>query len=257
MMRVLYFILITAIAGCSVKKVFIRPDQNITYQKLLQGNVKWQENIRHLQGDVRITVDTPQYSGNFNAEVFLSANDSLLVSVSGPLGMNVGKVFLAPKRFIFYNQIMNQFYAGPVARFSDNNFMQFPLKIHQLRDIFAARDVFNVLKREDFEILEDSYYIEASNGHMHYKIWFEPEYRLIQKIEYYDQERLLYYKEYNQIKIINGVPFPMAINFVRPSEKEGLAIFFNNIKINELIEPGFFEIKISDQAKQIDLSLEN
>ena len=69
-----------------------------------------------------------------------------------------------------------------------------------------------------------------------------------------------YYKEYDEFKLINDIYFPNVINYVRvvsPDEKQGLSVLFNELSINEYIQPDVFDINVSDNATQIDLSLEN
>ena len=256
-MRYILFLMLTVLIGCTTSKISVKKNLHLSYRELLQHNITWQKTIRTLQGQAHIVLDTPQYSGNFEAEILISGADSLLLSVNGPFGMDVGKVFIGRSRFIFYNQVNNQFYMGDKSIFAERNFLHFPLKINQLRDIFMAGDYFDVLKKDLYEIRDDQYYIEASNGNRQYKMWFSPYYLHINRIEYYEEDRLLYYKEYSQFKEINGIYFPMAIDFVRPREQQAVSIYYNNLQLNEPIDNGLFEIKISDSARQIDLSLEN
>lgn len=245
------------LVGCAAIKPTAKPNFDLSYRDLLERNVQWQKSINSLSGNTRITLDTPQYSGNFSAEVSLSGQDSLMITVNGPLGIDVGKVFIAENRFIFYNQVMNQFYTGMREDFANRNFLQFPLKISQLREVFVAQDKFDILKRDLFEIRDDQYYIEATNAHYSYKIWFDPVYFLIKRIEYLFDGQVEYYKEYDQFREINGTVFPMAINFVRPGEKQGVYLYFSDLELNVPIDEQDFQIKVSDSARQIDLSLQN
>ncbi len=239
------------------QKTVRRDLSHITYRELLAGNEAWYHSVKTLQGRARITLDSPQYSGNFNADILVSGPDSLLITITGPMGIRVGKVFITANRFVFYNQVMNQFITGTQQDFEDTNFLQFPLEIGQLRSVFAAQDAFEILKEEKFERTKDGFYVEALNGDLNYHLWFEPEYLHIKKIEYYDNRQLLFYKEYDRFEETDGIVFPRSINFVRPEDKQGLAVFFTELSINQPIAPERFLIKISDNAKQIDLSLEH
>jgi outer membrane lipoprotein-sorting protein len=249
--------LYTLIIGCTSNKSILPQPEQIGYRELLQYNHVWQEAINNLSGQARITLDSPQYSGNFDAEIILGGQDSLMLSVSGPLGIDVGRVFVSRNRFIFYNQINNQFFTGTKEDFEGRNFMQFPLEINQLRSVFVAQDKFDVLKKDIFEKRDDQYYLEAENAHHNYKIWFDADLLMIRRVEYYANSQLLYYKEYDRFHLVNGIYFPISINFVRPDEKQGVSIYFNTLAINEAIDENDFKIKISDSARQIDLSLEN
>lgn len=244
------------LAGCAVHKQMAPNLTKISYRDLLAHNEQWQTQICTLQGTARITLDSPQYSGNFGADIYLNGKDSLLINVTGPMGLPMGKVFIAKTRFIFYNQIMNQFLTGSRSDFEGTNFFQFPLQITELGNVLLARDSFDILKKSSYEIRDGSYYLEAANGHYNYRIWFDPTLLMITKIEYLDRGQLVFYKTYAQFEKFNGIYFPRSVNFVRPAEKQGLAIYYSDLKLNETISTGAFEIKVSDSAKQIDLSTE-
>ena len=62
-----------------------------------------QNKINTLQASCRISVDSEEFSGNFFASVYYTQNDSLLISVSGPFGIQAGTLFIGKERFIFYN----------------------------------------------------------------------------------------------------------------------------------------------------------
>ena len=254
-------VLTIILSACSASKKVIIPDlTSVTYRDLLQRNSDWQKSIKNLSGNARITLDTQQYSGNFNADVALSGNDSLLISVTGPLGIRVGKVFISKNRFIFYNQVMNQFYTGKKEDFGGRNFLQFPVEISDLRSLLLAQDRFEIVRKEQFTVRDQMYFLSANNGSNQYKIWFDPDIRLIKRIEYIRDDELLYFKEYDQYQLINDVYFPKVINYVRvvsPDKMQGLSVYFNDVSINELIMQNAFDINVSDNATQIDLSLEN
>ena len=249
------------LSSCTTSKKTVVPDlTTVTYRDLLHHNAEWQKSIKNLSGDARLTLDTQQYSGNFNADIALCGNDSLLISVTGPLGIRVGKVFISKNRFIFYNQVMNQFYTGKKEDFTGKNFLQFPVEVTDLRGLLLAQDRFEILKKEQFTIRNQMYFLDAINGSNRYKIWFDPGIKLIKRIEYLSDDELLFYKEYDQFQIVNGVYFPRVISYVRfvnPNERQGLSVYFNSVSINEYILKDVFDINISDNATQIDLSLEN
>ncbi len=242
--------------SCSHFKSEIKADlRNVTYQSLLENHAGWQEEIKSLSGQLKITLDSPQYSGNFDASILVNQPDSMLLEVNGPFGMRLGKVFVSRSRFIFYNQIMNQFYKGSKQDFEGRNFLQFPLEISQLKDIFTARDPFEVLEKEKIEIRDNMYYLEVNNGNFNYSIWFDPTHLLISRIEYKENGNIFYYKEYQNFQEVNGIYFPHHVNFVRPQTKEGISIFYTQLELNKKNQAELYKIKIADTATQIDLTL--
>jgi len=243
-------------ASCSTFKTQPKADLNsVTYQGLLEHHSQWQKAVKTLKGNLRITLDTPKYSGNFDASILMNEPDSMLITVTGPFGMHLGKVYTTRNRFIFYNQIMNQFFKGFVSDFEGHNFLQFPLEITQLKNTFVARDYFNIIHKESFEVKDNKYFLQARNANYSYKIWFEADLLLISKIEYLRDGKILFFKEYDNYREVNGIYFPHLVNFVRPDEKEGIAIIITELELNKAIDPDLFRINISDSATQIDLTL--
>lgn len=242
--------------GCSLLTPTFKPDLTKTsYHKLLENHSAWQNAIKSLKSSLRITLDSPQYSGNFDASLLVNEPDSMLLEVTGPFGMRLGKVFVSKNRFIFYNQIMNQFYKGFKEDFMGRNFLQFPVEIGQLKEVITARDPFEVLEKKILEIRDNQYYLEAKNGAYNYNIWFDPQHFLITRIEYLKDDQLTFYKEYKNYQKVNGIYFPHHVNFVRPGVKEGLSIFFMELSINGSNNPDAYKIEIADSATQIDLTL--
>ncbi len=244
------------LSGCQSITRPEQPDLNkYSYQELLANQSRWQNDIKTLQGKMRITLDTPEFSGNFYGELLVKGSDSLLLSLEAQLGIKVGKVFLSKNRFLFYDQLNNQFYQGSRSQFEQRNFLQFPVTLRELQEVMTARNSFNILKRKSYEVRDANYYLGAENGHYDLNIWFEPQSRLIRRIEYLDNSQLEKFREYGEFQQVNGYYFPQVINFVRPQEKEGIAVFYENIRINEAIDESAFNIKISDSAVQMDLGI--
>ena len=259
MFKKLLFILVASLfisTGCSFFSKDFKPDlSKVTYRLLLEHHASWQETIKTLNGNVRLTLDTPQYSGNFMASILVNEPDSMLLTVTGPFGLKLGKVFVSKNRFIFYNQIMSQFYKGSKEDFAGKNFLQFPIEIGQIKDVIIAQDHFDVLSKKLLSIKNNMYYLEAENGNFNYNIWFSPEHHLITKIEYIQDDRIHFYKEYKNFREVNGIYFPHHVNFVKPNEKQGLSIIFTELLVNQYNDPLSYKIKVADNAKQIDLTL--
>ncbi len=244
--------------GCANKQALLKKRYpNPTYRQLLEIHEQWLNQIKSFSGKGRITIDSPQFSGNFIADVFATGKDSLLVVVKGLFGSNVGKVFIGHQRFIFYNQYENQFITGNKSDFDSTNFLQFPLSLSELQQVFLARDKFNVLKKKSFETRPEGYYLVAENGRFNYHIWFDLNTLLIKRIEYLDGEEMLFFKEYRQFVENSGILFPRVINFVRPNQHQGMSIIFKRIEINKPIDKQVFQIEVNETAKQLIMPQSN
>ncbi|HHJ53274.1 MAG TPA: DUF4292 domain-containing protein [Caldithrix abyssi] len=255
MKKIAIFILSVLLLSCAVRKQ-VSPDiQKVSYKQLLRLNEARIARIHSLQAEAKITVDSPEFSGNFSADIYLTGGDSLLLSITGPMGLPMGKVFIAPKRFIFYNQVMNQFMTGTLKQFESLNLFQFPFHVSEIGDVFLAKDAFDILKKNDYRVQDGMYFLDATAGQWSYRIWFDPALLVIKKIEYRSGDQLLFYKTYDQFEEIDGVYFPKSINFVRPEMRQGFSLYYESVRLNRKIDRKYFDIKISDSAKQINLSV--
>jgi hypothetical protein len=252
--RLLSFILIVFLISCSSPR-YVLDKEKVTFAELLKGIEDEQNKIYSLSGESRVSIETPEFSGNFFADILYNSNDSLLINVSGPFGIAVGKMFLGIDRFIFLNQFSNQFYSGDTKNFKNKNFLQFPLKIYEISNFFTGKEIISNMKILDYNIDGDMYFIKGKNGSINYNIWIDNVTGRIKKIEYLSEEKIILVKEYDKFFKFNNIYFPKHIKLSRPEEQQVVSVFYNRLILNQKILPSEFIIKISDSARQIDLNL--
>lgn len=234
---------------------YILDAEKTSFSELLSGFEEAQNKLKSFRGQSRISIDTPEYSGSFFADVLYNDNDSILIDVSGPFGIDVGKMFLGKNRFIFFNQFSNQFYSGDTENFKNRNFLQFPLKIHEISNFFVGKETIKNMKILNYKVDGDLFFINGKNGSMSYNIWMDDLTGRIKKIEYLEGDKLILIKEYDKFFKINNAYFPKHIKLTRPIEKQIVSVFYNQLVLNQEILPEEFQLKISDTARQIDLNL--
>jgi hypothetical protein len=203
----------------------------------------------------RISVETEEFSGNFFADIFYKDTDSLVINVSGPFGINIGKMFVGKKRFIFLNHIANQFYSGAISDFNNQKFLQFPIKINELSDFFIGKDLINNMKIKKYAVKDDLFYIQGQNGYNNYNIWIDHRSGRIKKVEYIHENNVVLIKEYDKFALFDDLYFPQYIKLTIPNEKQSISIYYIRIKLNAEISSAKFAVKISDSARQINLNL--
>ncbi len=244
-------IIILLISSCTSPKIAL-DTKKVTINELLDFIDAEQNKITTLQASCRISVDSEEFSGNFFASVYYTHNDSLLLSVSGPFGIQAGTLFIGKDRFIFYNQLTNKFYNGSINDFEDQNFFQFPLKLTELVHIFAAKENLPSMKIADYTIEDDLYLIEAENHENKYTIWIDNSIGRITKITNVRDSKSTTTREYGNFFHSNDLYFPRKINMIRPVKKQAVSVFYTRITLNEVIEPEKFILKISDHAEQMN-----
>ena len=229
--------------------------EKVPFSDLLNGIEKEQNKISSISGQSRISIDTEEFSGNFFADILYNENDSLLIDVSGPFGIGVGKMFIGKNRFIFLNQFSNQFYSGDTENFKNRNFLQFPLKVHEISNFFTGKELLNNMKILNYDIDGGLFFIHGKNNNFNYNIWIDNITGRIKKIEYLNQDKIVLVKEYDKFIKFDNTYFPKHIKLSRPEEKQVVSVYYNKILLNQKIKPTEFMVKISDSARQIDMNL--
>ena len=250
-MRCSIFFLITIFfTACTSPKLALDTEK-VSFNKLLDYIQTEEAQLHTLKASCRISVDSEEFSGNFFANVYYIKEDSLLLSVSGPFGVQAGTLFIGKERFIFYNQMSNRFYNGSVADFENKNIFQFPLKMRELINIFAAKENLPSMKIEEYSIDDGEYFILANNGPYQYKIWIDHSAGRITKISQHTGQKTEFIREYGDFTSSDNSYFPRKIKMVRPEDKQAVSVFYTNLTINEDIDRDNFIINISDNAEQM------
>jgi len=255
MKKYLLFVLSFAfLVSCSSPR-YILDKEVVSFNELLKNIQNDQDKLETLSGSCRISVDTFEFSGTFYANIFYNNQDSLLLDASGPFGINVGKMFIGKKRFIFLNNMTNQFYTGTKSEIETQNFLQFPIKIDELTGLVVARDEIKNMKIINYTIENNSFFIHGQNGTNQYNIVIDNQNGHIKKIEYIFEDKVVLIKEYDKFVQLNGQYFPKFIKLTKPEEKQSISLYYDKVNLNQPITPSQFVVKISDSARQIKLDL--
>ena len=238
------------LTACTSPKLAL-DTKNVSFTKLLNYVQSAEGRLNTLKASCRISVDSEEFSGNFFANVYYIKEDSLLLSVSGPFGVQAGTLFIGRERFIFYNKMSNKFYNGSVEDFENKNLFQFPLKLRELINIFAAKENLPSMKIEEYNIDDGQYFISAKNGNYTYKIWIDNTIGRITKLSLHQNENTLLVREYGDFTISDDSYFPRKITMVRPEEKQAVSVYYTHLSMNEDIDRENFIINISDNAEQM------
>ena len=247
----LSFLFAFYLIACTGPKLALDTEK-VSFNELLDFIQNEQNKIETLRASCRVSVDSEEFSGNFFANVFYIKEDSLLLSVNGPFGIQAGTLFIGKERFIFYNQMTNKFFNGTIKDFEDQNFFQFPLKLKELINIFVGKENLPSMKIEEYNIEDGMFLIQAQNGEEIYSIWTDNMTGHIKKLTTEKNDQVVYTREYSDFIKSENIYFPRKIKMVRPGEKQAVSLFYTHITINDDLERDNFIIHIADQAEQIN-----
>jgi hypothetical protein len=246
------FLLFTFLLSACTSPKFTLDTDKVTFNELLDNIQNEQNKITTLKAGCRISIDSDDFSGNFFANVYYIKDDSLLLSVTGPFGIQAGTLFLGKERFIFYNQMTNKFYNGTIIDFSNQTFFQFPLKLRELINIFVGKEDLPSMKISEYSIENNLFHVQANNSDENYSIKIDNSTGHIRKLTLKKDNQVMYTREYDTFVKSDGLYFPRKIRMIRPEEKQAVSIYYTNVSLNGNIEPEKFIIKIADYAEQIN-----
>lgn len=207
--------------------------------------------IQSFTGKSRLTVESPQYSGNISMSTNWIAPDKLFLKAEGPLGLDVGEIFIGAHRFIVHNQHDNHFTSGSIEDPYLNRFLDTDITLKDLR--FAV--IGYIAQAENpLELIDPANGIFVSHEQgIEYRFLVNPQSGLLEACEARRESRVFMRQEFKNYKIVKGVFVPTIIRITLPEQQERISVFYKNIQINVPIEPDSYKIEISTKVDQLNL----
>jgi len=206
--------------------------------------------IRSFVGKARFTIESPEYSGHVGVKTYFAAPDTLFIHAEGPLGVDVGKIFIGPHRFIVYNPYNNNFVSGSLTDPYINNFLQTDIRLNELKT--AAMGLLPLpsqgLRLSDPENGVFSYRREKEL----YRYTVNPVTGLLDKFEIVKQGKVVVLQEFKNYQKIGGLFMPALIRLTLPQKTERLSIFYQKLEVNVPIDSQTYSLLIGPKVKQLN-----
>ena len=129
------FILLLLITSCAT----VKQNENITVREKLTvlDNSRFSDET-NIRIRANISFKFPDASNSANAIIEMAKRDSIFITISGPFGISVGKLYANPNEFIMNNNLQNTTFIGIPT---ENNIMQIaniPLSFNDLMSILRT-----------------------------------------------------------------------------------------------------------------------
>ena len=132
-------------------------------------------------GNAKLTVESPGYNGTVSVETSWIDDDNLYILAEGPLGLDVGKIFIGKERFIIYNQYDNYFTAGSLEDPYLNRFLQTNVTLKELK--YAAIGM-SLHWNENVQLVDTTNGIyEHQTDELNYQYVVNPQSGLLERLE--------------------------------------------------------------------------
>ena len=139
--------------------------------------------IVSLTGSGVLSFDSPELSGTASFESTMKKPDSLLVTLEGPFGIDVGTFFLCRQKYVLYNSLENTVTTGTPGGSYIRSIIPFDLTYDQILDAFAGVFTLPVSGRnlQSYMIDGDQFYLSYTCGSDTCKYWVDPRYLLVSR----------------------------------------------------------------------------
>ena len=202
-------------------------------------------------GKAELSIESPQLSGNVSLTTHWVNPDKLFLKAEGPLGVDVGKIFLGPNRFVWYNQYENHFTSGSVNDPYLNRFLQTTFTFQDLRSAMLGRAP---------EIYETLFLTDRTHGiftarvdDIEYRYLVNPATGLLESCEMVRDGRVFLKQKFQRYQTIDGVYLPGIITITLIDQQERISIFYKDIKLNKPVNAEAYVIEIGPKVEQLNL----
>lgn len=252
--RPLFLFLLSAfLISCAPKRSEILLNTDATPPAMLLTMVE--ENaarLSSLAGRGTVTFESPEIAGTAAFESTMKKPDSLLVTLEGPFGIDVGTFFLCKEQYVMYNSLENSVTSGDPNSSSIRSVIPFDLTNDQILNAFAG--VFAVPSAandlESYTIDDDMFLLTYTCGAKSCKYWIDPKYLLVARFEQHDANGdLVVEAKASAFTQQDDVAAARRVKITFPQQGRQISIVYSSIRLNAADTD--FRFTTPSSAKQI------
>lgn len=259
MIKISALMVATLLYACSSTKEPEKKEPPKKYEKAQEKVVltkTFNKGLYSIDSDGEIEFAMPALSNSADFKLRIAGRDSLSMTIHGPLGITVAKLFATPTKFQFLNSFNGELFEGTPSEENFRKIANIPLCYTDLICILTSQlansaDKYTLIKTAD-DMKQYSYgtkeytdvvYLPADFGHIHYLSRFSKVKTPAEKV--YE----VYYKDFTKI---GSFVFGKKINMKFPTMDGKIDIEFDKIETNVKFEKPF-RFKISDGVKRYNM----
>ena len=210
------------------------------------------QKIHSLEGSAQLTIESADFSGHISLKIYWIQPDTFFIQAEGPLGLDIGKMFIGKSRFIIYNQFENQFLTGNVNDPYFGKFLQTDIYLKDLKQAVLGRP----LTFSTSLIFADANHgvFRKRIGNKDYRFVVNPATGLLEKWESIEDNQIVIIEEFKNYKSIDDTYIPFFTQITLPIEQQRISIFYKEIILNKPIDSKIYTIEISPKVKQLNLN---
>lgn len=187
------------------------------------------DTLTSFKAKASLSIESPQRSGRFSADVHDRRGDSLYLAISPGLGIEAARALVTPDSFFLYNRIEKKLLYGSLDAAGE-----------ALPVVLTGDDVFRnllglVVPEPDVDWVLDAdaafYYLRDPEGLRMYKI--DPAlWRVVRYEERAPSGELVEERVFDKFDTFDGVYLPRSVVLRRPAEASSASLYYRSLDLN-------------------------
>lgn len=210
--------------------------------------------LQALKGQANLTVETPEESFTATARIWFHRPDSLFIIVEAAFGIDVGRLYAAGDRFILYLPRQNLCYTGSTGNLPLSEFISYDMSYSELLRMLFGEEYPEI--EQGFECVPagNEWRLGGRKDSLTCRYLYDNSKGLLLEAEGRDSSgALLWQKKFSRFKKKNKVTIAQSIRFQQPEENRAIALFYQNVSINEKVTIKNQKLRIPNNAQRIEL----
>ncbi|HXG00740.1 MAG TPA: DUF4292 domain-containing protein [Bacteroidota bacterium] len=234
--RALCLFCLALFTSCAPKRSAVVLDTDVTSPQLLISLVETNaRKLVSLVGSGVITFESPEVAGTAAFVSTLKKPDSLLVTLEGPFGIDVGTFFLSRDTYVVYNSFENTLLTGNPHRTAIRSIIPFEMTSDQILNAFAG--IFPIPYAQasptDYRIADEKFVLTYRCGANVCSYWIDPRYLLVVRYEMRDAAGdLLVQAQVSSLIEQDGVSSARRIRITFPAQQRQVSIAYDSFTLN-------------------------
>lgn len=229
-------VLALLVVSCAPKRSELLLNTDATSPAILLNRLEEREaKLTTLVGRGIVTFDSPEMAGSASFLSNMKKPDSLLVTLAGPFGIEVGTLFLSREKYVMYNSLENSVATGDPTGAALRSVIPFELTPEQILNAFAG--VFSIPYSEKellgYTIEDDMFFLTYSCGKNTCRYWIDPRYLVVSRFEQRDADgNLLVEARASSFTEQDDAVAARRIRITFPQQSRQLSIAYNSLTLN-------------------------
>ncbi len=200
-----------------------------TAPQIRQNIVLSADSITAFAAKARLSMDTPQRNGQFNATIRQRRSDSLYMSLSPGMGVEAARILVTPDSFFVYDRINKQLAYGHLEHAQS-----------RLPFLVTTRDIFDNLLGVVAPASAVSWQVEADDA---YYYLHGPDYQrtftidpTLWRVVRYEQRTangtIIEARTFDDFTTVDGVTLPRKVTLRRPQDNATASLYYRSVDLN-------------------------